>query len=380
MANAARLWQMIISKETMETIVWLAGSLAGFSGIVYGFGYLIIRTNLNVLGFDAPLTYSTDNYLEEGGKFLFAAAILVVERVLLVGGVLAFFLLGLLLLFFLVALVVFPFKRRRSKEAIAHARTRWLKATKRNRWTWRGPVFWLLILSKQWTKKATHSNWAWRGPVFALLVFLLIWHLVPPLEGWVYPTLGISDLAYDQADTDSCDRNDKISNQDQAKTEISNQNEAKTENQTEAETIRNWLLNGCTDRLESRFENALLLTLVAGLLLVFAWRTVATWRFRFWLTLPFMLMFIIYLTLLPMVYGVLMKPTEFSRIEVRLTTDKPSAASENLFLLGMTAQEFILWDAKNKRTLVVLRGAVLRAEIMERDSPFKPAGGNQNQQ
>ncbi len=378
-------------KDVAEIIGWLAGAVAAFSGILYVTGYLIIQTNRHLLGFDASLTYSTETYLQKGGTFMLDVGLATAQIVLSMILVLALVAVVFVLVAFPVALMSYPFKRRHVKDAIYKKRTRWIGMTKRTAWVWRRPLFWLLLLRKRWSRKVKQKSWAWRATALSLLIFLFFWHPLPELE-WVQATLDISDLA----SVESAAYGTRANPDEECKKRADYQqclalNRNKPDPDKECKRIREYRKclmtsrlvkrdNHDTDWLNARFETTLLATLVSGLLLFFAWRTVSPWRLRYLLTLPFMLMFITLLTLLPMVYGVLKNRMEFAPIEVRFLTDNPSRESGNLFLLNMTGEEFILWNADNKQTLVVPKEAVLAAEIKQRRFLFDKsaaAGGEE---
>jgi len=388
-------------KEVAEIIGWLAGAVAAFSGVVYVAGYLIVQTTRHLLGFDRLLTYSTDFYLQKGGAFLLDVGITTAQIVLAIILVLGLVLFVSLLFSVPVASVFYPFKRRHVKDAIYRTRTRWIRMTKRTPWVWVRPVFWLLLLRKRLSKKAKRRSWVWRGLVFSVLVFFLFWVSFPQLQ-WVQATIEIKNLdavgltKYNENPDNQCRKAGAykrclMTNRNKANgfLELSWMTKNKDPDTECKETkeyrkcqVKTRLVKRDEDNtrwLGSQFEDILIATLVSGLLLFFAWRTVSPWRFRYLLTLPFMLMFITLFTLLPMVYGVLKDPMEFSPIEIRFLTENPSHESGNLFFLNMTGEEFILWNADNRETLVVPKESVLAAEIKQPRFLFDkkvPAGGN----
>ena len=68
------------------------------------------------------------------------------------------------------------------------------------------------------------------------------------------------------------------------------------------------------DRLNEIYELLLMHCLFAGVLVVTSLRLTATWPFKAVLTFPFMVVFAIYLFLLPMDYAVLMKRLTFPSV------------------------------------------------------------------
>src|SRR5512136_24341 len=60
---------MNLIKEAAKLIGWLTGALAGIVAILYACGYLIIQTQLHLLGIDALLPSGREYYLQEGANF-----------------------------------------------------------------------------------------------------------------------------------------------------------------------------------------------------------------------------------------------------------------------------------------------------------------------
>ena len=50
-------------------LAWLASSIAGISAVLYGFGFLITRAHLNMLGLYGFIDYGPEVYLQEGARF-----------------------------------------------------------------------------------------------------------------------------------------------------------------------------------------------------------------------------------------------------------------------------------------------------------------------
>ena len=54
---------MNLIKEAAKFIGWLTGMLAGIVAILYAFGYLVVQTQLHLLGVDALLPSGREYYL-----------------------------------------------------------------------------------------------------------------------------------------------------------------------------------------------------------------------------------------------------------------------------------------------------------------------------
>jgi len=51
-------------------LVWIGGSLAGISALLYASGYLVTRSHLHMLGLYGVVDFNNDYYLQEGSKFV----------------------------------------------------------------------------------------------------------------------------------------------------------------------------------------------------------------------------------------------------------------------------------------------------------------------
>lgn len=61
---------MNVFKEITAILGWLSGSLAGIAAVLYGCGYLIKRAHLNLLGISALFSYTEEQYMQEGARFV----------------------------------------------------------------------------------------------------------------------------------------------------------------------------------------------------------------------------------------------------------------------------------------------------------------------
>jgi Leu/Phe-tRNA-protein transferase len=78
---------------------------------------------------------------------------------------------------------------------------------------------------------------------------------------------------------------------------------------------------------------------------------------------PFVIVFMVFLILLPMVYGVLMRPARFAHVSIesenRMLADRPAG----LFLLNKTDNEFVLWDPARRQVLWIPKEGVKGARV-----------------
>ncbi|HEY6874045.1 MAG TPA: hypothetical protein VI298_15075 [Geobacteraceae bacterium] len=150
---------MNILKEITTFIGWLSGSLAGIAAIFYACGYLITKAQLHLLGIGSFISYSRDQYIQEGAKF-------VVEMADLAGRIS----LPLLIVAIIIAALFFLARK-----------------TGLGRLTGRG---------KSWLAAVNERNpWLWRTAIFALLLVLLIYLAGRELSAFGAP-LAISDLLF----------------------------------------------------------------------------------------------------------------------------------------------------------------------------------------
>lgn len=61
---------MNVFKEITSILGWLSGSLAGIAAVLYGCGYLIKRAHLNLLGISALFSFTEEQYMQEGARFV----------------------------------------------------------------------------------------------------------------------------------------------------------------------------------------------------------------------------------------------------------------------------------------------------------------------
>lgn len=289
-----------ILESVKGLLLWVGGSLAGITALLYTCGYLVARAHFSMLGLHGLVQVDNDYFLQEGAKFVIAAGYDVLRTLLVlaaVAGLLAF---------------------------VAMSVRRALDATK------------LGVLLGRWRARvASHADW-WRYPAFAALFIGLVLHSDHYLAAFVRP-LAVANLLY--ADP------------------------AQAAARLEADgSIAGWILSGASEELARTFEDLLLGAVVAAVLAMLASRMVAVWRVRGWLITPFFAALSIYLVTLPMAYGVLQRPVRYPMVSLQADSD-PVVAEGRLFLLSRADGAFIVWDARARRVVWVPSGSVKRAEI-----------------
>jgi hypothetical protein len=298
-----------LTKAVAVFIGWLSGSLGGIAAILYACGYLLTIAQLNMLGLSGLVAYGHEHYLAEGGRFLIAVTGQIGEIVLNL-----LLLTGVLCLPLLLLLGGFYVFRRASLVALGTKAKNALMGLDR-----RFPGL-------------------WRTMLYGLLLAALL--------------AGAEDP---QAFNDPLESSGLLF----AASESARNNE-----------LMQLMINGDDAKLTAIFANSLLMVLKVFVLLFLAWEVSARWRLRLLYISPFVIIFLLYALLLPMLYGVLQRQIRLPVVEITLAEallpDKP----EKLFLLNKTEREFVLWEAATRRVLWVPAASVKLADIRQMEPLF----------
>jgi hypothetical protein len=298
-------------------IGWLTGSLAGLGAILYTCGYLVTRAHLNMLGLYGLFEYEAEHFVQEGAKFSIVVGYSIAEIALVLA-------IPVIMLSGFALVVVLGLRR------IGRVRT----------------------LLQTWKPRLGRlsTNGVCRGVVYSLLLVLLVIHSDSYLDKFSEPLL-VSDLLYTNID-DSGLRGAINARVGQ---------------------IRTSLLKGDAKSTKGRFNDLLFGAFLAGGLLYVARQLTSRWNasgmLRGLLIAPFVVGFVIYVFLIPMLYGVLVRPTKYPVI----VTDSESTThidSTLLFLLKKTDREFIVWDARHRRVIWIPASEVRRIEVRRIQSLF----------
>jgi len=150
---------MNVFKEITALLAWLSGSLAGIGAVFYACGYLIKRAHLNLLGIGALFSFSEEQYMQEGARFMADMA-----------NLLARIALPLLMVAIALAAAVFLLRRTGLRRRMDAA------------WEWLAQL-------------AERKPWAWRSAAFGALLVLLTLLIDRELALFGAP-LAISDLLF----------------------------------------------------------------------------------------------------------------------------------------------------------------------------------------
>lgn len=317
-------------------ILWIGGSLAGITALLYACGYLVTRAHLHMLGLYGFVEFNSDHFLQEGAKFFLAVAYDLAGTAVFV--------------FTLIGLALVPVV------AVSFIGKRWALPLLERFSAWRE------------LRRSTQAPRIARGLFYGALFAVLIWLTGNSLHPF-YAPLCISDLLYQPAGSIDCSANGELAGL--------------------SSSLKTALLSGDAEQLGNAFGERLSQTLYLVLLACIAWQTVAPWRRRGWLITPFLVSMGLFLLLLPMDYGVLKRPTVYPVLGIELKQDgdtAPAASAtdthhETWFLLDKTDSEFIVWNASTRKVVWMPVDALSRAQIVRMQDLFgdaarvAPAGG-----
>lgn len=298
-------------------LLWVGGSLAGITAILYACGYLVTRAHLSMLGLYGLVDYGNDYFLQEGAKFLVTTGYTVVRTLLPLATGAAVLVVGWLLL--------------RSMLGAAR-RSRWFSAVRERI----APAGLRARLRATGAWIASHHA-LWRRLFYVLLFVALVFHADDYLGAFDRP-LSIENVLYAQPTSASG-----------------------VKPGTAAE-IGHWILSDARDGLTRVFEDLLFGAFLAAVLALFAWRTVRPWRQRAWLAAPFFAALLIYLVMLPMAYGVLERPIRYPVLSLATKEDTVQPKGK-IFLLALTDRAFVVWSRDARKVVWFPVESVTRAEI-----------------
>lgn len=291
------------------TIAWLASSLGALGAILYASGYLVSVAQLHLLGLSQLVTYSQDHYLRQGGSFFTAIgtqALIDAEDFAVVLFVLAI------------------------PAMIAYVLVRWTRV---------GQGKWLDRAARL---GATLHPW-WRGVAYAVLVYFLFQYSGDP-QSFGEP-LSISNLLF---------------------TGAAQAHPGPVCPPQSVDAVASLLVSG--DQLSKAcltelFDQCLTTYLLVAVLLSASLAVTAPWRWRKLAVTPFVLLFLIYTVLLPMVYGVFKVETQFPIVTIQAADSSPVRTGSPTFLLNKDGQELILFDGSDRKILWVRQDWVNSIEV-----------------
>lgn len=301
---------------------WLTGALAGVGAILYALGYLVTRAHLNFLGVSGLFDQSSFFFIQEGAMFLLDVAVIIARTLLpivVVLGIIA------------AVLVVAGYGIARILASRAPS-----LAERMNQWkdvmlSWREHLLLCQVL-------------------YAALLMLFFVHTDTYLNDFNRP-LQISNVLYGESGIGTTVSSDP-----------------------KTVALRKSLLQGEEKLTHAYFFNLLFGEVLAGLLLMMAWRVTDGWRWQPMWVSWFVISFIIYSASLPMMYGVLWVSAEYPIITFKSPDDTLTHGLGTLYLLSKTDTEFVVWDAQGKRLLWIPKDEIKWADVKRVGNLFGPAG------
>ena len=131
------------------------------------------------------------------------------------------------------------------------------------------------------------------------------------------------------------------------------------------DSLKYALLCGDADALRGPFIVLAIATIVAALVTLLAYRTTAAMRSRQLLMIPFLGVLVMFVFLLPAVYGVMFLQRELAPVTLVMSE---LGQSKDYYLISRSAQRFMLWDPIRFETVVLQEKSVSVATIGSRES------------
>lgn len=299
--------------------LWLGGSLAGITAMLYAAGYLVTRAHLNLLGLYGIVDFGNDYFIQEGAKFFlvigYSYVLGVVLPLLAIAGLAATVLLALRLM------LGRTVTRLGDKLKACFPRF--------------GPDGMLRVAA------------------CAFLLFVFIVDADEFLAEFQVP-LCVANLLY-------ADPGSSVTTCGAAMKEKEN-------------AVKAAILNRNKDNraaLKGMFSRLVYATAKTALLTYLVWQVVRPWqRWRLWLVALPLVAVCFYGVSLLLDYAVLQRPVVYPRIKVTLAEESPFMLNSPLFLLSKTTGDFVIWDSLARKLFWVPSGSVKRVEVIGVDDLF----------
>jgi len=286
-------------------IAWLAGSLGGITAIFYACGYLVTLSNLRMLGVDLfALSYDPAFYMQRGAGFFVLSVVSVVSATTNV--------VVMLIVLIPLWIVIRTLKARAGRN----------------------------IVPARWSETLQHNATLLQALAFALLLlamFLFVMRLYTSMQ----EHLGVSDVMT-------------------ATPEIGGSPAQKR--------LREWIVESNHPVLEEQFSRFVYSQMAAAVIMALAWHVTKDWNWRPLWIFPFALLFGMSAASLPLVYGVLIVPNEFSEIVLVRNRNEEQNTRQVFYLLNKTESEFVVWAARERKVIWVPAQNLSEAMIGRRRS------------
>lgn len=296
-------------------VLWLGGSLAGITAVLYACGYLVTRAHLRMLGLYGLIDFNNDYFLQEGSKFLASITYDLGNG----AGAWCRSATPYLVVAAIAGLVSARFLRRA----------------------------WLHASARQWkkTKAATVTR--------CLVLVVLFIAMAVGTRAYVDASMhriDTSDLLFSPMPTVAmCEANDSRA----------------------SPTLSLALRCNSQTPLRDAFAAQAVLCLELAVLSAIAWQVSLPFRRRAWLITPFLALLTTVLLLLPMDYGVLRSPTEYPVVGLTVVSGL-QFSPKPLFLLARSGDAFVVWNENTRHLTWLSKGSVLRADVTGTRNLFAP--------
>lgn len=302
-----------LAESVKSWLTWFAGAVAGVTALLYAAGYLSLRAHANLLGLTGFVQFDHDELLQEGARFFLVAATAVGQALLSASVALVVLMLVVLALRW-VARRVFTYLHEPAARANA----------------WSSRLRWLALFAV--------------GALF-------LWSLWDTL-GRLRDPLCVANVLFATPDLSACPTG------------------------FDGAALIGKLRDGASRSMQAEFADLLFSGLGHALFLA----SVAAWlarplAARRWIVMPFAVAIVLMLFMLPMVYGVMVKPVRFPRVALSFTDDAGKSVEQLLYLVRRDDQSLVVWDAQ-RRTLVWWPLSLIRkAEVEAVENPLASLGG-----
>ena len=286
-------------------MVWIGGSLAGMSAILYVCGYLITTAHIYTLGLYGLVDFSKDYFLLEGSKFVLSIVTGLAQVVINPVSILA---MAILVPFVLAAILA------------------------------KGPLQRGWSRLHDWYEPRSTAPWL-TAARFGLYCVLLMTSAVIAFDSLraISFHLQIADLLYSSIDPVRC--------------------------RAQQLPVRDAFLCGRFAVLRSAFDRQLWSAIALIALTGTAWHLVANWRWRARLVAPMLFVTVLIVLLLPMEFGALLKPTRYPVVRVQFEADKPQP-TRDWFLIDRTEKGLTAWDPATRRVLWIPAGDIAQMQTL----------------
>ncbi|MFC3551591.1 hypothetical protein ACFOLC_11285 [Lysobacter cavernae] len=298
-------------------VLWIGGSLAGMTAILYVCGYLITTAHIYALGLYGLVDFSKDYFLLEGAKFFLSIVIGIAQVavsplvILVTAAAIPFALIAVL-----TRRKLLQHGQRLRDMYEAHATTTWAIVARLS-------LYCVLLVAS------------------AMIAFDSLRAISFHLQ--------ISGLLYSNPGTLHC--------------------------QADLIALREAFLCGRFDVLRSVFNAQLWSAVQLVVMCCIGWHVVSRWHWRAWLIGPLLFVTALLVLMLPMEFGALLKPSRYPVVRIETKDARAPPIATGQFLIDRNERGLTVWDPPTRRVLWIPSDDVARMETVGIRELFEaPAG------